>query len=233
MGRCASLIAGLLLTALAAAPAASAAITANVDGDVIRVEGGPEENTIEVFYAVIAEELHFSDPAGVVGTPTCPDVGGELQCPVTATTARVSFTTGGGADTVEFLAAFRSFVGAALATDFDGGGGRDVFAAIGRGVLEGGPGADRLTGGADQEAANRLVGGSGNDRLTDTEGNDKLFGEGGADVLVGGDDRDRYNGGAGRDLIRARDFTKDLGINCGPGHDRVRRDPFDPRPRSC
>ncbi len=222
---------------LTAPPAASATITASVDGDVIQVQGGPEGNTIEVFYSPIAGELRFSDPAGVVGTPSCPQDGAELNCPVTDTTRRVEFVTGGGKDTVEFLISYRAFLGPALATDFDGGGGDDVFEAVGRGVLEGGAGRDRLTGGADtvdgSSPDNRLRGGGGRDRLVDTEGNDKLSGGGGPDVLVGGDDRDRYNAGPGRDVVRARDFTKDLGINCGPGRDVLRSDPFDPRPRSC
>ena len=233
LGRRAGLVASGLVLALAAPTAASATITANVDGDVIRVEGGNEGNSIEVFYNLFTGELQFSDPAGVVGTATCPEGGGELQCPTTPTTARVSFETGGGEDTVEFLVSYTRFVGPFLATDFIGGPGNDTFSAFGRGTLDGGPGADRLLGGDHGDAGNRIRGGGGKDRLTDNEGSDKLFGEGGADVLVGGDDRDRYSGGAGKDLIRAKDFTKDLGIDCGSGRDRLRSDPFDPKPKSC
>ena len=226
-------LAGALALGLASAPGASATITANVDGDVIRVEGGAEANTIEVFYALFSGELRFTDPAGAVSSATCTAAGNDIDCPTTVSTARIVFDTGGGEDTVEFLSAYTNFIGPFLATDFNGGASDDAFTAFGRGTLNGGAGRDDLTGGADGDAGNRILGGPGNDLLTDTEGNDTLNGGGGADRLIGGDDRDRYKGGAGRDRIRARDFTKDLGINCGPGRDRVRRDPFDPRPRSC
>jgi hemolysin type calcium-binding protein len=91
-------------------------------------------------------------------------------------------------------------------------GGRDTFDAdtglsvmVG-GVIDGqprplfgGPGRDRLVGGAQPDL---LVGGGGPDALVGGAGNDKLEGGGGPDKLVGGSGRDRCRGGAATDTSK-------------------------------
>jgi len=76
--------------------------------------------------------------------------------------------------------------------------------------------ADVLKGDAGDNA---LIGAAGNDRLKGKKGRDRLKGKGGIDVLL------------------ARDGTRDLGINCGPGNNRLERVKFDkgldPKPKSC
>ena len=66
---------------------------------------------------------------------------------------------------------------------------------------------------------NVLIGAAGNDRLKGKKGRDRLKGKGGIDVLL------------------AKDGTRDLGINCGPGKNRLERVKFDkgldPKPKSC
>lgn len=76
------------------------------------------------------------------------------------------------------------------------GAGRDTL----RGIedVEGGAGADRITG---DGGANLLAGGAGNDRLRGAGGADQLLGGAGNDRLEGGAGADRLRGGAGADLL--------------------------------
>ena len=64
--------------------------------------------------------------------------------------------------------------------------------------LEGGPGADRLTG---DGLGNWLGGRLGNDRLYGQGGDDRLFGQGGDDLLEGGFGNDRLDGSTGTDKV--------------------------------
>ncbi len=65
-------------------------------------------------------------------------------------------------------------------------------------TLRGGPGVDRLVGGA---AGDKLVGGPGDDVLIGWGGHDSLFGGPGADRLVGGGGNDVLRGEAGADTL--------------------------------
>jgi Ca2+-binding RTX toxin-like protein len=65
-------------------------------------------------------------------------------------------------------------------------------------TLRGGPGADRLTGGA---ADDKLVGGPGDDVLAGRGGADSLFGGPGDDRLVGSGGDDLLHGGPGEDVL--------------------------------
>ena len=82
--------------------------------------------------------------------------------------------------------------------------------------VKGTPFDDLLKGDAGDNA---LIGAAGNDRLKGKRGRDRLKGKGGIDVLL------------------AKDGTRDLGINCGRGNNRLERAKFDkgldPRPKSC
>jgi Ca2+-binding RTX toxin-like protein len=91
-----------------------------------------------------------------------------------------------------------------------------------------------------------LIGQSGNDLLRGGPGADRQFGKSGNDRLAGGPDDDFLRGGTGHDVmkgkngndrINARDFRRDVRINCGPGPKRLegaKRDRgLDPRAKSC
>src|SRR2546421_6318069 len=65
---------------------------------------------------------------------------------------------------------------------------------------------DNTTGTVDDDAANTLVGGNGNDQLLGMGGNDTLTGGAGDDLLIGGDGDDDFvlavnNGFAGNDRV--------------------------------
>lgn len=124
----------------------------------------------------------------------------------------------------------------------DGGPGSDVLRCFPELAppcnLRGGPGDDRLIGGAANHQADRLDGGGGRDFLSGRGGNDTLLGGGGNDRLRGGGGTDVLRGGSGADALEAREL-RSLGertarddVNCGSGRrdralvdqsDRVRR----------
>jgi hemolysin type calcium-binding protein len=72
---------------------------------------------------------------------------------------------------------------------------RDVPVPV---TLRGGPGADRLVGGA---AGDKLVGGPGDDILVGWGGHDSLFGGPGADRILGCSGNDILRGEAGADTL--------------------------------
>ena len=72
---------------------------------------------------------------------------------------------------------------------------RDVPVPV---TLRGGPGGDRLVGGA---AGDKLVGGPGDDTLVGWGGHDSLFGGPGADRILGGGGNDVLRGEAGADVL--------------------------------
>lgn len=65
-------------------------------------------------------------------------------------------------------------------------------------TLRGGPGDDRLFGGA---GADKLIGGVGDDVLSGRSGNDSLFGGPGDDRLLGGAGNDLLHGDSGEDVL--------------------------------
>lgn len=88
--------------------------------------------------------------------------------------------------------------------EVNAGGGDDavtVNRAVGVPVtLRGGPGNDRLTGGANV-LGDRLVGGPGDDVLSGMNGPDVLYGGPGNDTLLGGPGDDKLCGGPGDDKL--------------------------------
>jgi Ca2+-binding RTX toxin-like protein len=142
---------------------------------------------------------------------------------VTMNSADGSFTKTVAATSVRSIV-FRGFTGddsftnlTGIASDADGGGGRDV--------LRGGRSADRLVGGDDadeidgNEGDDRLEGGAGDDEIAGgpgrdwahgRSGNDRMRGEGGDDTLQGGLGDDRIEGGAGGDREYGADGDDDL-----------------------
>jgi hemolysin type calcium-binding protein len=101
---------------------------------------------------------------------------------------------GNGSDTFDADPALTVYVGAVI----DGV----------RRPVEGGPGRDRLVGGAGPDlldgvgGSDSIVGGAGEDFLVGGRGADNLSGGTGNDVLVGLGGPDKINGGGGRDLCR-------------------------------
>jgi Ca2+-binding RTX toxin-like protein len=81
--------------------------------------------------------------------------------------------------------------------------GGDDIAVLGSDIpipatLRGGPGRDRLTGGA---VADKIVGGPGDDVLSGHGGDDLILGGPGSDRLVGGQGNDQLQGGPGADML--------------------------------
>src|SRR4029453_8724973 len=103
----------------------------------------------------------------------------------------------------------------------DGGKGNDLLIAPSNtgGVLEGGPGDDRITG---SRLRDYLIGGDGDDPLTAGVGDDLMSGGHGADLIFGG---------PGPDEINAQHSDRNI-VRCGPGRDRGRTAPRD-RLRGC
>ncbi len=101
-------------------------------------------------------------------------------------------------------------------------------------LLAGGAGADRITGGAGNDA---IGGGAGKDVVKSGAGNDAVSGGGGADVvetgagndrLRGNGDADQLDAGAGDDITFSLDAARDSS-DCGTGTDQVYGDARDVR----
>jgi Ca2+-binding RTX toxin-like protein len=135
-------------------------------------------------------------------------------------------TGGAGGDTL---------IGDRSAETLIGGDGNDFLAGLG--------GDDSLFGLLGDDF---LSGGDGNDTARGFFGNDRVLGGPDGDRLVGGADndfvrgkkgRDVMKGNTGLDLINAKDGTRDVKINCGPGaraQEGAKRDKRkDPRAKSC
>ena len=73
--------------------------------------------------------------------------------------------------------------------------------------LMGGPGRDRLVGGA---LTDLLVGGGGPDSLIGGAGNDVLMGSSGADKLIGGGGKDLCRGAGGTDTAKGCELTRGI-----------------------
>jgi Ca2+-binding RTX toxin-like protein len=85
--------------------------------------------------------------------------------------------------------------------------------------LEGGPGRDRLVGGALADllegdgGSDSMAGGGGQDHLIGGPGSDNLSGGGASDWLIGGGGPDKLSGGGGRDICRGAGGL-DTGKSC-------------------
>jgi len=211
-----------LAAAMVLPAAAGASTTVSLTGKTIRATSDPgEKNKITLELDLGIGAFTVDDPLGVVATSPCTQVSlTEAACAITA--HRIIVNTGDGKDQIGEgiqLVLFSRLI-SDPANPF---------------IFNGGPGNDTVTGGMGGE---KLIGGPGNDVIVGFDGNDILDGGPGADRLdafkgalnLG---RDHYFGGPGPDRINARDFTKDLSIDCGSGHDKLTRDRFDPRPKRC
>jgi hypothetical protein len=113
-----------------------------------------------------------------------------------------------------------------------GGGGRDGLIGFGGDdLIQGGQGADAIFGFGGDDI---LQGGTGSDTLLGGRGDDRLLGGPKHDLLEAGKGVDVLLGETGRDRLLAKDGIRDRRIHCGPGkRERLERDRFDPRARSC
>jgi Ca2+-binding RTX toxin-like protein len=133
---------------------------------------------------------------------------------------------GSGPDVLRGDRSAETLVGMDGADVLGGGSGSDsLFGLLGDDILEGDDGSDTL------RAAD------GNDVLLGMDGNDRLAAGPGDDFLFGGFGHDVMKGKTGIDRIRAKDATRDIKIDCGPGsnaRESAKRDKRrDPPPRSC
>jgi Ca2+-binding RTX toxin-like protein len=209
-----ALIAALALLVLPAA--ASAYSGATKTGGRILVSSDPgERNKILVGFNLSLFSWSIEDTRGMIPTLPCTAASPNVAlCPVSGDD-RLDIRPGDSKDSVFFS----PLIG-------------DLFPGTTRIVsVRAGPGDDFIA--MPGLAGTRLLGGPGADRLLTSFGNDSLSGGPGDDLLEPGGGRDVLLGGPGRDRIRARDFTRDLRISCGPGRDRLSRDRFDPSPSGC
>jgi len=146
----------------------------------------------------------------------------------------VTFSSGGGSDTLNFAAASADFnvIGGGEGNDVitSGAGNYDrIYGAAGNDIIHGGGGHDSdYTGYPYSGPQEGLFGGDGNDTIYGDGGNDQLWGEAGTDTLDGGDGDDYLNGGDGVDTLHGGtgNDTLDVGIGAstvdgGDGSDQA------------
>jgi Ca2+-binding RTX toxin-like protein len=229
---------------MAAAPA-PAALTTSFEGSTLRVFSNvaEEENGVnaaffdEGFAIVDSEAGTAAGFCGVDGDTInlgdCPFPPGEPDV--------VLFDLGGGTDSITVLDPRLLLFAGQIQFRAEMGADTDRIASYAPIDAAMGPGDDRAI---TVYGSNRLQGGPGNDRLEpgggdDTvdggPGNDRVWGDfqPGEDEFDAGDGSDKLGGGGGRDKVGAKDKTKDRKIDCGGGNDSVKRDRFDPKPKSC
>jgi Ca2+-binding RTX toxin-like protein len=162
-----------VLAALAAAPAHAGEAPLTV-----LLAGGPEADTIEIGLSPDGRSYLIDSAVPLeVGGTIClhPEAQpNELVCEAIRI-GGFEVNAGGGDDTVIVAA--------------------EVPTAV---TLRGGPGNDRLVGGANSD---KLIGGSGDDTLVGRALHDALFGGPGNDRLFGGSGSDVLNGGPGEDEL--------------------------------
>jgi Ca2+-binding RTX toxin-like protein len=269
MHRTSALLAGLVVGLLALAPSAHATLTVSSSGDTVIVTGDAGSSQILMqdgdgapyafaFYSENGETVEEG------GGSTCGTDGGSpvenIYCG-NSSVNKVLFDLGGGNDSIgtfnddhfDILTAVTVDLGAGnddneggafydVPTTFRGGEGDDVLAGQEgpTSVVEGGAGADRITGGG-ALGGETLRGGAGDDEINGLGGNDQLFGDEGADALIGGQDGDTITGGPGLDNVQGDDTLNALSGNdtihiedgerdvagCGFGADTVFVDALD------
>jgi hypothetical protein len=201
------LLGGLVLAAVAAAPAGAATAAAQREcappGDrcwfIAKLVAGPgEANRLTVTRPEPATVEYRDAAAPVVAGERCVQLD---EHAVRCTATFVNTDSGDGDDVVRGLGVVSL------------GDGDDRFEALGRRVIaDGGRGADVLTG---ADGGDQLSGGPGRDQLAGGPGNDRLLGSGGRDVL---------EGGRGNDDLEASDVAAEAAsdrVAGGPGRDRA------------
>ncbi len=200
--------AALVCCAAAASPAWAATITEEDGVLVVRTGGGDDALYLDDSYNPPdpAQLLRIEGAVFTAVPESCAQRDDDLvDCPVPA---RLRVELGAGDDRFGVL--------------------NRLSFATGEVVVDGGPGADGLTGDHTADRDETLLGGPGDDRidamggsdvLDGGSGNDRLDGRAGADVVLGGDGddelagdgqaapgADRIDGGAGSDILK--DYTQ-------------------------
>jgi hypothetical protein len=230
-----------MLTTAAPAPAA---LTTSFDDVTLRVfsDAANEQNAVNA--SLTEDGFVIADSEAGAAAGFCGASGDEINlgdCPFAPPGPdTVLFELGGGADSISILdprlllfvgqlrfeaemGADTDFIGSFAPIDAAMGPGDDrAVTAFGRNRLQGGPGSDQLEAGVGDDTVD---GGPGGDRLWGGQRED--------DELDVGDGSDKMLGGPGSDRLAAKDKTRDRKIDCGGGNDSVKRDRFDPKPKSC
>jgi Ca2+-binding RTX toxin-like protein len=103
----------------------------------------------------------------------------------------------------------------------------ELHGGLGNDYLSGLSGNDDLFGEQDNDT---VFGGTGDDELTGSTGDDLLYGNSGKDTVTGNSGRDTMSGGSASDYIKAKDGIRDISIKCGKGrHDKARVDKRHPK----
>ena len=213
-------LAGVVLgaaLALAATPAASAAVTATFSAGTgtLSVSGDGAPNTITISRNAAGNILVNNGAVAVRGgTPTV------------ANTALIQVTSLGGDDTVTLNEASGALPRA------------NLFGGTGNDTLTGGSGGDQLFGQAGNDTIlgrgglDFLFGGSENDTLTGGDANDQVFGESGNDRMIWnpGDDTDLNEGGSGIDTVEVNGGGGAEQFTTTANGTRVRFDRLNPAP---
>jgi Ca2+-binding RTX toxin-like protein len=161
----------LAVHAVASAHAAGAPLT-------VLLAGGSEANTISIAQSPDGRSYTIDSVVALeVGSDVCVHPEGEQNKLVCAAASIGGFevNAGAGDDSVSVA--------------------REVSIPV---TLRGGPGQDRLVGGA---GADKLVGGPGDDILIGRAGADSLYGGPGNDRLLGCSGNDLLRGGGGKDVL--------------------------------
>jgi Ca2+-binding RTX toxin-like protein len=174
----------ILIATLLLAVGAATAAHATEPSITVLLAGGAEDNTISIGLSADGRSYVIDSVVPLeVGGSVCAHPEGmpnELVCEATWI-AGFEVNAGGGNDAVTVAK------GVAIPVTLRGGPGDDrLLGGAGADKLIGGPGGDVLVGRAGNDS---LFGGLGEDRLVGGSGNDLLRGEGGEDVLVGGSGR--------------------------------------------
>lgn len=135
-------------------------------------------------------------------------MGGRGNDSLTGGTGDDKLTGGNGSDTAYFTGKTAITVNLGMAGPQNTGHGLDTLVSIERVVS--GSGNDRLTGSG---GANHLDG---------SAGNDSIFGGGGNDTLVGGIGDDILNGGSGKDLFTGGAGADQFWLKIGDGSDTIK-----------
>ena len=189
--------AGVALLALVlAAPAGASSIA--YQGDTLVFSAAPGEQNFVVVDGDDQQVTFTDDQPIVSGRPLSRTTGYPVSCDTPARAVRIDLGDGD--------ASFGFAIPADRSFEIDGGAGADLLTGprngIGAATLDGGDGNDDLR---SEETADTLLGGGGDDKLTGGAGADVLRGGDGSDKLRGDDPAgafsDVLDGGAGSDEL--------------------------------
>ena len=210
-------------TVTASGGALASPITSNVivGGSNEKVDFEASEASVPATYTVdlpnfLTHTVTMSDD-GIAGNGVSQITIDGTTTPFVNPTTSIVINGGNRADVITLSSLDSGFSGTITV---NGGDGNDQISAATLNLsvtIDGGVGADQLTGGGGDDV---LSGRGGNDTLSGGGGNDTLFGGSGSDRLTGGDGDDRLNGQGGSKDILTGGLGDDT-LDGGAGVDRV------------